>query len=238
LREERSRPWGLDHPGQAADVPLVGAHQAQEALPQGTPKGYDSSVEIRNVEKLQSAPPSFIRYSEKQVFELRCHMYQARSLIGSDSSGLSDPFARVLFSDQSQTTQVIDETLSPTWDEMLFFNDVVVYGNQEDIREDPPGDRCGDLRPGQSGQIRIHRAHHSQTSREIFGRALLQAEFPPSLEWYDIFRGSEQAGELLATFELYNYPNRTRRARYQICLSPKKMSGDPTGAPFCPFLQP
>ena len=33
-------------------------------------------------------------------------MYQARSLIGSDASGLSDPFARVLFSDQSQTTQV------------------------------------------------------------------------------------------------------------------------------------
>lgn len=26
--------------------------------------------------------------------------------------------------------------------------------------------------------------------------------FPPTLEWYDIFRGSEQAGELLATFEL------------------------------------
>lgn len=26
--------------------------------------------------------------------------------------------------------------------------------------------------------------------------------FPPTLEWYDIYRGSEQAGELLATFEL------------------------------------
>lgn len=65
-------------------------------------------------------------------------MYQARSLIGSDSSGLSDPFARVIFSDQSQTTQVIDETLSPTWDEMLLFEEVLVYGSKEDIREDPP----------------------------------------------------------------------------------------------------
>ncbi|GIY69883.1 otoferlin [Caerostris darwini] len=168
----------------------------------GLPKGYDSSVEIRNVEKLQSAPPSFIRYSEKQVFELRCHMYQARSLIGSDSSGLSDPFARVLFSDQSQTTQVIDETLSPTWDEMLFFNDVVVYGNQEDIREDPPVivvEIFDQDKVGKSEFIgRTIARPHVKFSDEPY----CKPEFPPSLEWYDIFRGSEQAGELLATFEL------------------------------------
>ena len=57
-----------------------------------------------------------------QSFQLRAHMYQARGLIGSDDSGLSDPFARVVFADQSLCTQVIDETLSPTWDEMLIFN--------------------------------------------------------------------------------------------------------------------
>jgi Ca2+-dependent lipid-binding protein len=51
-------------------------------------------------------------------------MYQARSLIGSDASGLSDPFARIVFNDQSVITQVIEETLSPTWDEMLIINEV------------------------------------------------------------------------------------------------------------------
>ena len=113
-------------------------------------------------------------------------MYQARSLIGSDDSGLSDPFARVVFGDQSQCTQacrrllyayirstwyktvqfvllkcygcactraycacvsqrvatshlqVIDETLSPTWDEMLIFNEVVVYGTIDEIKDEPP----------------------------------------------------------------------------------------------------
>lgn len=65
-------------------------------------------------------------------------MYQARSLIGSDSSGLSDPFARIIFMDQSQSTQVVDETLSPTWDEMLIFNEVVVYGNIQEINANPP----------------------------------------------------------------------------------------------------
>lgn len=65
-------------------------------------------------------------------------MYQARSLIGSDASGLSDPFARIIFGDQSQCTQVIDETLSPTWDEMLIFNEVIMYGIMEEIKDDPP----------------------------------------------------------------------------------------------------
>lgn len=30
----------------------------------------------------------------------------------------------------------------------------------------------------------------------------VKPEFPPSLEWWEIHRGSEHAGELLATFEL------------------------------------
>jgi hypothetical protein len=76
--------------------------------------------------------------SEKQSFQLRAHMYQARSLIGSDASGLSDPFARIAFGDQSVCTQVIEETLSPTWDEMLIINEIVMYGLMQEICIDPP----------------------------------------------------------------------------------------------------
>lgn len=65
-------------------------------------------------------------------------MYQARSLIGSDASGLSDPFARMAFAEQSVCTQVIEETLSPTWDEMLILNDVSMYGIMQEIADDPP----------------------------------------------------------------------------------------------------
>jgi len=72
------------------------------------------------------------------VFQLRAHIYQARGLIGSDDSGLSDPFARVVFADQSLCTLVIEETLSPTWDEMIMFMKVVVYGTIEYIKEYPP----------------------------------------------------------------------------------------------------
>ena len=85
-------------------------------------------------------------------------MYQARSLIGSDSSGLSDPFARIVVGEYCRTTQVkisvaevsrtrfvtdklhkvIDETLSPTWDELIVFGKMLVYGRKEDIKENPP----------------------------------------------------------------------------------------------------
>ncbi len=65
-------------------------------------------------------------------------MYQARSLIGSDASGLSDPFARVVAGEYCRTTQVIDETLSPTWDELLVFDELLVYGRREDIKANPP----------------------------------------------------------------------------------------------------
>ena len=39
-------------------------------------------------------------------FQLRAYLYQARSLIGSDDSGLSDPFARVIVSNHCRSTQV------------------------------------------------------------------------------------------------------------------------------------
>ncbi|XP_022236402.1 otoferlin-like, partial [Limulus polyphemus] len=141
-------------------------------------------------------------FEEKQSFELRAYMYQARSLIGSDTSGLSDPFARVIFGEQSQTTQVIDETLSPTWDEMLVFPEVVVYGSKEDIKEDPPViivEVFDQDKVGKSEFIgRTLTRPHVKFSDEPY----VKPNFPPNLEWHDIYRGSEQAGELLATFEL------------------------------------
>ena len=34
--------------------------------------------------------------------------------------------------------QVIEETLSPTWDELLVFPRLVVHGRREDIKRTPP----------------------------------------------------------------------------------------------------
>lgn len=37
-----------------------------------------------------------------------------------------------------QFPQVIDETLSPTWDELLVFPRLMVHGRREDIKRTPP----------------------------------------------------------------------------------------------------
>ena len=36
------------------------------------------------------------------------------------------------------TFQVISQTLSPTWNQMLLFNDLVLHGDQKELAESPP----------------------------------------------------------------------------------------------------
>ncbi|XP_064604472.1 otoferlin-like [Liolophura sinensis] len=168
----------------------------------GLPKGYEENADILNASKPNAFPPLTITYIEKQTFQLRAHMYQARSIVGSDASGLSDPFARVCFCDQSLSTQVIDETLSPTWDELLIMKEVIMYGVMEEILDDPP-------------TIIVELFDQDKVGKsEFIGRALTKPvvkmsnekytspKFPPRLEWWDIYRGQDKAGELLACFEL------------------------------------
>ena len=137
-----------------------------------------------------------------QTFQLRAHIYQARSLIGSDASGLSDPFARVIAGEFSKTTQVIDETLSPTWDELLIFDEILIYGTGEDICRDPPTiviEIFDQDKVGKSEFIgRAIAKPHVKLSEEQYAKP----KYPSSLEWFEITRGTDRAGELLATFEL------------------------------------
>uniref|UniRef100_A0A673YZL2 Otoferlin n=1 Tax=Salmo trutta TaxID=8032 RepID=A0A673YZL2_SALTR len=140
--------------------------------------------------------------SLKQVFQLRAHMYQARSLFAADSSGLSDPFARVFFSTHSQVTEVLSETLCPTWDQLLVFDDVELFGEAGELRDDPP--------------IIVVEVYDQDTvgKAEFIGRTFAKPitkmcdehygppRFPPQLEYYQIYRGNSTAGDLLAAFEL------------------------------------
>lgn len=140
----------------------------------------------------------FIQLLYTQTFQLRAHIYQARSLIGSDASGLSDPYATVYVTEFSKTTQVIEETLSPTWDELLVFDDVLVYGAKEEIQRDPP-----------TIVIEIYDQDKVGKS-EFIGRAIAKPKVKlkenpyktPTLEWFEIIRGTDNAGELLAAFEM------------------------------------
>lgn len=115
---------------------------------------------------------------------------------------------------------MIDETLSPTWDELLIIDNVILYGTKDEIKNHPPTivveifdqDKVVIERVHAGKRILI--AYLWQGKSEFIGRTVakphvklleddyVKPEFPPSLEWYDVHRGMEHAGELLATFEL------------------------------------
>uniref|UniRef100_A0A8D8QAC2 Otoferlin n=1 Tax=Cacopsylla melanoneura TaxID=428564 RepID=A0A8D8QAC2_9HEMI len=176
----------------------------------GIPKGYEMSHEIRNAERPRALPPSVIHYSEKYSFQLRAYMYQARSLIGSDASGLSDPFARVLIGEYCKTTQVIDETLSPTWDETLVFEEILVYGIRDEIQADPPVIIIEIFDQDKVGKSEFIGRAMAKPLVKLLEDPYTKPKFPASLEWYPVHRGSEPAGELLATFELFQLPPNNR----------------------------
>uniref|UniRef100_A0AAR5QCF9 C2 domain-containing protein n=2 Tax=Dendroctonus ponderosae TaxID=77166 RepID=A0AAR5QCF9_DENPD len=178
----------------------------------GIPKGYEVSQELRNVERPRALPPSVIHYVEKHTFQLRAHVYQARSLIGSDASGLSDPFARVIAGEFCRTTQVIDETLSPTWDELLIFDEILLFGSSEEIKTDPPSIIIEIFDQDKVGKSEFIGRAIAKPHVKLRDEQYKKPTFPPSLEWFTITRGPDHAGELLAAFELLEIPSGTDEA--------------------------
>ncbi|XP_062379458.1 otoferlin-like [Sardina pilchardus] len=167
----------------------------------GLPNGFEEA-KVSTGPGMQTAPPISLIYTMKQVFQLRVHMYQARSLFAADSSGLSDPFTRVFFSTHSQVTEVLNETLCPTWDQLLVFDNVELYGEACELRDDPPIIVLEIYDQDAVGKAefmgRTFAKPITKMSDEYYG----PPRFPPQLEYYQIYRGNCTAGEMLAAFEL------------------------------------
>uniref|UniRef100_A0A7N6BQ01 C2 domain-containing protein n=1 Tax=Anabas testudineus TaxID=64144 RepID=A0A7N6BQ01_ANATE len=135
---------------------------------------------------------------EQHWFQLRCHMYQARGLIAADTSGLSDPFARVTFLSHSQTTNIISQTLSPTWNQCLLMSRLRLTGDLQHIQQEPP-------------RILIEVYDDDALSKaEYLGSTVAVPEVrlssdsytPPTLQYSPLHYGSQSGGDLLAAFEL------------------------------------
>ncbi|XP_017548337.1 fer-1-like protein 4 [Pygocentrus nattereri] len=143
-------------------------------------------------------PPSKLAVEDSRYFQLRAHIYQARGIIAADDNGLSDPFTKVVFSTQCQVTRVMEETLSPTWCELLLYEQILMEGSKDDFRDDPP-------------VIIINIYDYNKLgSPQSLGRAFAEPELKfveepykkPMLKFFDISKGKSKAGELLAAFEL------------------------------------
>lgn len=125
---------------------------------------------------------------------------------------------------------MIEETLSPTWDELLVFEEVLVFGAKEEIKKDPP-----------TIVIEIYDQDKVGKS-EFIGRTIAKPRIKlkentyvtPALEWFDIHRGLDNAGELLAAFEMIEIGSENVPQLSE----PKPLEFDPRSGKlkFCRFL--
>ncbi|NXW84084.1 FR1L4 protein, partial [Alopecoenas beccarii] len=144
------------------------------------------------------SPPSRLSRDDFSYFQLRAHLYQARGILPADDNGLSDPFVKVVFSTHCQTTRVLEETLSPMWNELLLFDQLIIDGKKEELKTETP-------------IIIINLFSHNKFgSPEFLGQAFAVPQVKlvdepyttPALQFFDFYKGTKAAGELIAAFEL------------------------------------
>ncbi|KAK2849906.1 hypothetical protein Q7C36_008689 [Tachysurus vachellii] len=142
--------------------------------------------------------PESLLYKEHHKFQLRAHMYQARGLIAADNTGLSDPFARVSFHSNTQCTAIINQTLTPTWNQMLMVNKVSLYGDLGELVKEPPLivlEVYDDDALGKSEYL-------GSTLAVPVVRLNEEPYTPPQLQYSPLFYGSMSGGDILGAFEL------------------------------------
>ncbi|KTF87287.1 hypothetical protein cypCar_00015917, partial [Cyprinus carpio] len=165
-----------------------------------------SGFELQGIssEHRTGPPPDYLLYtgktaqhSQQHLFQLRAHMYQARGLIAADNTGLSDPFAWVSFLSNSQSTGIIKQTLTPTWNQLILINNVCLYGGLYEIVQDPPlvlievydDDAVGIEYLGSTVAVPVVKLSEERYS-------------PPQLQYSPLFCGSLSGGDILGAFEL------------------------------------
>lgn len=145
-----------------------------------------------------TCPRMYVMSAEHHKYQLRTHIYQARDLPAGDKTGLSDPYAVVSFCNGTQQTEKQSATLCPTWDQTLIFDDVELMGPLAKTLFQAP-----DI------VIEVF-DWDARGAPEFLGRVFcspspvesLESYQPPPLQWYQLARGDDKQGELLASFEL------------------------------------
>ncbi|KAK7910021.1 hypothetical protein WMY93_014705 [Mugilogobius chulae] len=125
-------------------------------------------------------------------YHLRCYLYQARDLPAMDKDSFSDSYAIVSFLHQSQKTVTVRNTLNPTWDQTLMFYEVEIFGDAENVRNNPP-----------NVVVELY-DQDTYGADEFMGRCVCQPSFDPNprLSWFPVLRAGRKAGELLAAFHI------------------------------------
>ncbi|KAM7122061.1 fer-1-like protein 6 [Ciconia maguari] len=181
----------------------LGPASYADSVMENLPVGYETELPSNTNSGHSVVPsPACLLYKTPHLFQLRAHMYQARGLIAADSTGLSDPFAKVTFTSHCQTTKIVPQTLSPTWNQTLLFNGIVLHGDGEEIAQFPPEiviELYDDDAVGKAEYI-------GSTVAAPVVRLADQNYEPPKLSYHPVYCGDLSGGDLLATFELLEIP--------------------------------
>uniref|UniRef100_I3MX34 Fer-1 like family member 6 n=1 Tax=Ictidomys tridecemlineatus TaxID=43179 RepID=I3MX34_ICTTR len=116
---------------------------------------------------------------------------------------VSEPFAhcsRINFFALCNT--IISQTLSPTWNQMLLFNELVLHGEEREIMASPPLVVVELYDSDAVGKPEYLGATVAAPVVKLAG----QDYEPPRLCYHPIFCGSISGGDLLAVFELLQVP--------------------------------
>lgn len=194
------KPPGKRGPGWTVQAKLdvylwLGTSKDSFHMLENLPSGFEQ--EGVSSEDRSGFPPENLLYKEQHKFQLRAHMYQARGLIAADNTGLSDPFAWVSFMSNSQSTAIINQTLTPTWNQMLLMENVSLHGELHEIVQEPPrvvievydDDAVGTEYLGSTVAVPVVKVCEEKYS-------------PPHLQYSPLFCGSLSGGDILGTFEL------------------------------------
>uniref|UniRef100_A0ABM5GCL9 Fer-1-like protein 6 n=1 Tax=Pogona vitticeps TaxID=103695 RepID=A0ABM5GCL9_9SAUR len=204
LKLPGKRPSGWNVHGKVDTYLWLGSAKYSHTILDNLPVGYETEVpSSASAGSHATAPPVSLVYKTKNVFQLRAHMYQARGLIAADSTGLSDPFAKVTFVSHCQTTKIIQQTLSPTWNQMLLFNNILLHGDGKEIAEFPPVvviELYDDDAVGKSEYI-------GSTVAAPVTTLVGERYEPPKLSYHPIYCGNISGGDLLSAFELLQIPD-------------------------------
>ncbi|XP_075438327.1 fer-1-like protein 6 isoform X2 [Ascaphus truei] len=202
LKLPGKRPPGWNVQAKVDVYMWLGSSKYSQAIFENLPIGYEVETHPASSGHHGPPPPGNLVYKAQHQFQLRAHMYQARGLIAADNTGLSDPFVKVTFVSHGQTTKIIHQTLSPTWNQMLLFNNIALYGELKDVVEDPPNvviELYDDDALGKAEYI----------GSTVASPTVILADksyTPAKLAYYPIFCGNISGGDLLAAFELLQVP--------------------------------
>ncbi|XP_035882895.1 myoferlin isoform X2 [Phyllostomus discolor] len=137
-------------------------------------------------------------FNRLYMYHLRCYIYQARNLMALDKDSFSDPYAHVSFLHRSKTTEIIQSTLNPTWDQTIIFDEIEIYGEPQTVLQNPP-------------KVIIEIFDNDQVGKDEFlGRSMCsplvklnsEVDITPKLLWYPVMNGDKACGDVLVTAEL------------------------------------